>query len=318
MCYSARVLADYKKLVRQYGAQMSFEDFVDLYAFNATRTRPKTTPVMDRGFDAQDGEAAQAITEAIGRWDYKERKALEEMIFVQRKRLADAERTLSKKVTKKAQNDIRVATNKIERAVAKLGDLSGRSSSDGFGRIYPGVFAPIIVGKGEDRLIRPMRYQCRLAGKPASYDSRYPGTYNARRDNLEGFWKPAFGHSHGIMIIDEFYEHVAKHAVEGRELQPGEEKESIILKFHPEPAQQMIIACLWSEWTGPEGKLLSFAAITDEPPPEVAAVGHDRCVVQIKPENVDAWLNPSPSNLRQCYSILDDRPRPYYEHRQAA
>ena len=32
-----------------------------------------------------------------------------------------------------------------------------------------------------------MRYQCRLAGKPAFYDVKFPGTYNARRDNLEGF-----------------------------------------------------------------------------------------------------------------------------------
>lgn len=53
-------------------------------------------------------------------------------------------------------------------------------------------------------------------------------------------------------------------------------------------------------------------------PTEVAAAGHDRCVVPIKPENVDAWLNPAGKDLAALYAILDDRARPYYEHRLAA
>jgi putative SOS response-associated peptidase YedK len=69
---------------------------------------------------------------------------------------------------------------------------------------------------------------------------------------------------------------------------------------------------------GSEHGLLSFAAITDEPPSEVAAAGHDRCIIPIKPENIDAWLNPNPENLDAMYAILEDRNRPYYEHRLAA
>ena len=42
------------------------------------------------------------------------------------------------------------------------------------------------------------------------------------------------------------------------------------------------------------------------PPEEVAAAGHDRCVIPIKPEHLDAWLNLDPKN--------DDRARPYFEH----
>lgn len=63
---------------------------------------------------------------------------------------------------------------------------------------------------------------------------------------------------------------------------------------------------------------MSFAAITDEPPTEIAAAGHDRCIVPIRPENVDAWLNPDHRNLKALYDILDDRERPYYEHLLAA
>jgi len=32
----------------------------------------------------------------------------------------------------------------------------------------------------------------------------------------------------------------------------------------------------------PDESLLSFAAITDEPPAEVASAGHDRCIVPVK------------------------------------
>lgn len=37
----------------------------------------------------------------------------------------------------------------------------------------------------------------------------------------------------------------------------------------------------------------SFAAITAEPLLEVAAAGHDRCIIPIMPENIDAWLAPT-------------------------
>ena len=60
------------------------------------------------------------------------------------------------------------------------------------------------------------------------------------------------------------------------------------------------------------------AAITDDPPAEVAGAGHDRCIIPIKRENLKAWLNPDHENLAVQYAILDDRDRPYYEHRMAA
>ena len=43
-----------------------------------------------------------------------------------------------------------------------------------------------------------------------------------------------------------------------------------------------------------------------------------RCSIPIRPENVDAWLNPDPKNLQALYDILDDREQPYYEHQLAA
>jgi putative SOS response-associated peptidase YedK len=181
------------------------------------------------------------------------------------------------------------------------------------------MYAPVMVTEEGQRVIKPMRYQCRLAGKPKFYDTKYPGTYNARRDNLEGFWKPCFGCTHGVMLVDVFYENVSKAKFEGTLAETHERDENIVLEFRPGNGQLMLVACLWSRWTAPgEPDLLSFAAITDEPPEEIAAAGHDRCIVPIKPENIDAWLNPDPGQLAAMQTILDDRDRPYYEHRLAA
>jgi hypothetical protein len=46
---------------------------------------------------------------------------------------------------------------------------------------------------------------------------------------------------------------------------------NVILHFTPRPPQPMLIACLYGEWSDPAGSLLSYAAMTDEPPDEVLA-----------------------------------------------
>ena len=78
----------------------------------------------------------------------------------------------------------------------------------------------------------------------------------------------------------------------------------------------MLVACLFAEWVDPSdgSRLLSFAAISDEPPAEVAAAGHDRMIVNIQPENVAAWLTPEGRSIEELQQILTEQSRPYYEH----
>lgn len=102
-------------------------------------------------------------------------------------RLADIARVLKTKTTKKAEEDRRIATSKIEWAMGKLADLHRTELVDEDFRIFPQHYAPVMVMENGKRVIKPMRYQCRPAGKPAFYDTKFPGTYNARRDNLGGF-----------------------------------------------------------------------------------------------------------------------------------
>ena len=318
MCYSAMVKADYKKYVQMFGAAMSIREFYDVFYRRAEGGKLKVPKAMEAAFDNPQTEDERAIKALIDRFNAQQSSKFEQELFKQRTRLADAERTLQTKTTKKAEEDQRIATDKVRQLMGRLSDLNRTELLDRDCRIFPGYYLPVMVWENGKRVIKPMRYQCRPAGKPAFYDVKFPGTYNARRDNLEGFWKNQFGHSHGIIVVNAFYENVSRHKVEGRELAPGEAEENVVLEFRPRPTQDMLVACLWSKWTGDGDDLLSFAAITDEPPEEVAAAGHDRCIVPIQSQNIDAWLNPNPKDLGSLYAMLDDRERPYYEHRLAA
>jgi putative SOS response-associated peptidase YedK len=308
MCYSAQIAAQYKQFVRLFGAVLSIRAFAHLYFERQSNPKVKIPKAVDALFMEPRTAEEKEIKDLIDAYDASRASVFEQELFKQRKRLADAERALQVKPTKKAADEQRIATNKIEWARGKLSDLHRTELVPDDSRIFPGVYAPVLIWEDGQRVIKPMRYQCRPAGKPAFYDTKYPATYNARRDNLEGgFWKELFGFSHGILVANAFYEHVD---------QGGKD---VILEFRPRGQQDMMVACLWSHWSEPDQpELLSFAAITDEPPPEVAAAGHDRCIIPITPENLDAWLKPDRSNLAAQYAILDDRERPYYEHRLAA
>ena len=76
----------------------------------------------------------------------------------------------------------------------------------------------------------------------------------------------------------------------------------------------MLLACLYSSWTPPEGSdeenLWSFAAVTDEPPIGVADAGHDRCTIQLRQESVQACLMPLGRTLKQLDEIPKDKERP--------
>ena len=319
MCYSAQVWADYRLYVRQYGAELDIKEFYELFWRRGSDSKIRIPKAMEAAFREPKNEAETQIKSAIEAFAAEQAVKLEQDLFKQRKRLADAERVLQSKPTKAAGESKRIAADKIDWTMGKLSDLRRIELKDSDSRIFPGHYVPVMVMEHGRRVIKPMRYQCRPAGKPAFYDTKYPGTYNARRDNLEGFWKGLFGYTHGIVVINAFYENVNRHRVEGRELGVDEAVENLVLEFKPRPTQDMLVACRWSRWTAPgEPDLMSFAAITDEPPAEVAAAGHDRCIIPIRPEHVDAWLDPDPVNLAAQHAMLDDRARPFDEHRMAA
>lgn len=304
MCYSAQVESQYRRYVRETGADLDLEQFEEIFGWQMTDPSIRIPRALDRWFDAPRSDGEQRIRVLIDQYRAAMVSKLETEIFAQRRRLADAERKLASKPTKAAFESQRIATAKVESALNRLPLFKGSQPAALDDRIFPFHYAPIVLQAGGRRVLRLARYHCRQAGQLASIDRKYPGLYNARRDNLEKFWRGQFGATHAVMLVSSFYENVAR------------DGHNAVLHFVPRPASTMRIACLCSEWIDPKDgrRLLSFAAITDEPPAEVAAAGHDRMIVNLKPEHLDAWLTPAGRSRAELQAILSDREAPYYEH----
>jgi putative SOS response-associated peptidase YedK len=304
MCYSAQIQAAYLQYLKRTGAEMDIDQFVEIFGARVSDSSIRIPRAVERWFDQPRNEKEQRIKGFIDEYRNAEITKLERELFAQRKRLADAERVLATKPTKAAAESKRIASNKIEQALERLERLKAEKPHPAEARIFPLHYAPIVLQEGDRRVLRLARYHCRKAGEPAFIDKKLPGLYNARRDSLGKYWKELFGATHAVMLVESFFENVDR------------DGQNQVLHFVPRPADTMIIACLVARWQDPKSgaPLLSFAAITDEPPPEVAAAGHDRMIVNLKPENLDAWLSPQGRSLDELQRVLADRQTPYYEH----
>jgi putative SOS response-associated peptidase YedK len=319
MCYSAQVIQVVRKLHRELGIRLDYEEAFSLFMRRLDDPSITISRGFEANFDNPVNDQERQIQAAINEHRSRTATRVEKDLFSQKTRLVNAERSLKERETKKARDDVRIATKKIETLTTKLSDLRRSETSPDDNRIFPTVYAGVIVKQDGQNVLTPMRYFCRPAGKPAFYDKKFPGLYNARRDNLEKFWGEQFGHHHALMVVESFFENVQLHAMEHRELKAGEEAQNVVLQFTPEPAEPLLVACLWSHWTDPkEPDVRGFAAITDEPPADVAAAGHDRCIVNLKPEHVEAWLAPEGRSTEELQAILSDRAIPVIQHAKAA
>lgn len=264
MCYSAKIQANYREYVRRYGADMDVETFRRIFFARASGADIKIPKAVDAAFS---GSADDGISAAIAEYRTHRTRKLETDLFEQRTRLAAAEKKLTEKVTKKASEDVRIATDKIEAATRGLDDLRRQDLQERDSRIFPGWYAPVVIELDGKRLIVPMRYRCRIPGWTEADEKQKNGSYNARVDSLSTAWRKVFGFTHGLVLVDTFFENVKR------------DGQNVVLRFDPTPPQHMQVACLWTRTEIPGADdLWSFAAITDDPPPEVAAAGHDRCI----------------------------------------
>jgi putative SOS response-associated peptidase YedK len=304
MCYSAQLQAAYMAYLKRTGAEMDIDQFVEIFGARMSDSSIRIPRSVERWFDEPKNDAERRIKSLIDEYRATETSKLEREVFAQKKRLADAERTLASKTTKAATESKRIAADKIEKALTRLDRLKATKPHPAEARIFPMHYAPLVLEDGGRRVMRLARYHCRKPNEPAFIDRKLPGLYNARRDSLGKYWREQFGATHAVMLVESFFENVER------------DGKNAVLHFVPRPADTMLIACLCSTWQDPKGghKLLSFAAITDEPPPEVAAAGHDRMIINLKPEHLDAWLSPAGRSLNELQNILGDRQTPYYEH----
>jgi hypothetical protein len=261
MCYSAQLQAAYLKYLRETGAQMDIDQFVEIFGARITDSSIRIPRAIERWFDepkrrrrAQD----QGLHRPVAlRRDQQARARSVRAEETPRRRGARA----GAKPTKAAAESQRIATNKIEQALTRLDRLKAVTPDPAEGaNLPPALRAPRHPGRRPAR-DAPGAVSLPPARRTSGGRSQAARALQRRRDSLGKYWKGLFGLSHAVMLVDSFFENVDRNG------------QNQVLHFVPKPAGTMLIACLYAEWRDPKGgsPLLSFAAITDEPPPEVAA-----------------------------------------------
>lgn len=289
---------------RMTGAEIDLPQFLEIFGLRAAGAKLTIPRAVERWFEEPQSPIEREIADLVRAHRAAQTADLERELFAQRKRLADADRKLAIKPTKAAAESRRIATDKSSKLLERLQLLRDPTARANDGRIFPFHYSPIIIADEGAWKVQLARYHCRLAGKPVAVDQQFPGLYNARRDNIERYWRSAFGTDHALLLVQSFFENVQR---DGR---------NAVLHFTPRPAETMWVACLYSRWRDAASgeQLLSFAAITDEPPAEVAAAGHDRMIVNLQPQNAAAWLSPRGRSAAELQTVLGERPAFYFEH----
>ena len=165
-------------------------------------------------------------------------------------------------------------------------------------RIFPGTFAPVVLQKNTNRKISCMRYRIRMPNGdeiPSKYN-----VFNARIDSLlkAPSWRSLFGKNHAIFPFQKFFEWVER------------DQKKCEISFFPDQKQLMWAASLFSE--PKDGSYSSFAMITDEPPPEIAEAGHDRCPVFLDQREFTKWLSPQSRTPQELGNILRNKEKAFY------
>ncbi|MBN2192515.1 MAG: SOS response-associated peptidase family protein [Polyangiaceae bacterium] len=312
MCYSAMIEQSVKSLGVRFQARIQLDLFEELFRRRLVEPRLRIPKAMERDFLAPTAPAEERIRHLILAYRRQVGERLATERDRQRARLAAAERVLALRATRKATEERRIARTKLDWIQTKLDDLWREEPAPRDCRVFPQWYAPVVTSEGGEQVVRPMRYLLRPRRGDAAFDRRFPGLYNARRDHLTGFWREQFGARHAVVVVSSFFENVARHAHEHRALRPDEKVENLVVHFVPTPSAgappDLTVACLWDQWVAPDAdELWSFAAVTDDPPPEVREAGHDRCVVALRAEQVSRWLTPELRRDEELLGCLTDR-----------
>ena len=99
MCYSAQIQAAYLKYLRETGAEMDIDQFVEIFGARVSDSSIRIPRAVERWFDEPRNDAERKIKSLIDQYRSGEITRLEQEVFAQKKRLADAERTLASKPT---------------------------------------------------------------------------------------------------------------------------------------------------------------------------------------------------------------------------
>lgn len=332
MCFSATLQQGAKKLGAMFQAQVKAAAYADLFERRARGEKL----LLGRGLEADflgepRNEDERRSRDAILLWHRTEAERLRDEILKQVARRDEARAKLGVKTTKKAENDLRIALNKIEKMTRELARHEAAPAPDeGDDRVFPRAFASMVCTDREGRrAVIPVRYLLRPHDKDEEFDLRFHGCYNARRDALYAvaWWRQLLGRRHGLICVRNFFEYVAREdypgaggAGSGASTRPGGAgagaPANLELEFTPESEEWLLVPTLWDSWKDKEGRVMySAALITDTPLPDVARAGHDRSPIFLTAKGAEEWLALKSDDPAQVNAVLDQKAYPRLRHR---
>lgn len=320
MCYSAIVEQNSKSFAVKFKARVQIDLYNDLFERRAKGEKLTINKGMEHPFikDPQ-GDIEQSIALHIRLWRENQTRVFEEDLFRQKTRLNEALKKLETKPTKAAEESKRIATDKIEKAQRKIKSINSPDLLESDARIFPFHYMSMLsLDENGEKVVAPVRYHMRPHSENETFDKEKDGCYNARLDNLKRvpFWKDSLEKRRGLILVKKFFENVSiEKYLKNNKLPAGQpEKGNIVLCFDPNQPDYMILPTVWDYW--PENgtpSLRSAALITDDPHPEVAAAGHDRTPITLKPSAAEDWLRAN--CIEDALTILkQEREQPYFSH----
>lgn len=308
MCYSAMIEADMRKLERQFGVKVDWTSFEEAFNIRAKYDQAMIPSGLD-SYIIQNAETP--LQKRLAKMAKEHYKAEIEKFSTKLKKYEQDVKDFEAKL--KSGSKVKDLAEKLEKRRATVQwhkekvEYYEKIEETGAPRVFPNFYAPVIIKDGKEQLIRLMRYHlCPKNGKEMNA-FKY-NLFNARRDRLldSRTWKPIFGKQHAIFPFLRFYESVE-----------GENGKAKAIYFQPKDQEIMWSAAIFEESKIETGILRTFAAITDEPPPEVAAAGHDRCPVFLAKESFASWLEPKGLSKEELVELLTSIVPTYFEHKAA-
>ncbi len=137
MCYSAQIQQAYLTYQKRTGAEMDLDQFLEIFGARVSDSSIRIPRAVERWFEAPKNDQEARIKSFIDQYRSAEITKFEKEVFAQKKRLADAERTLASKPTKAAAESKRIAGNKIELALTRLERIKAEKPHPAEARIFP-------------------------------------------------------------------------------------------------------------------------------------------------------------------------------------
>jgi putative SOS response-associated peptidase YedK len=311
-----------KKYGEQFSARIDLQVYRSIFARRLAGERLYIHRSMESQFiEHNDSSEEREIGSLIEQWHRKQIPHLREELTKQELRYNQARKALSIKTTKKAENDLRISSEKITKITREIElHTLPHSSTDSDSRIFPLHFASMVCAdESGQRVVRPVRYLMRPHNMNTQFDTKYTGCYNARFDGLDTvpWWKDCLGKRHGILLIRQFFENISRSSYLQRNTitSPHDHKENIVVCFEPTDYAYMIVPILWDCWgKNSDERFYSAALITDSPRPEMERVGHDRTPIVLSPEGCEEWLRAVGSPAARCKAALMQRKYPDFGH----